>query len=181
MKKWTTKMIVEAGIMIALAFVLSRIKVYQAPNGGSVTAGSMIPIIIFSMRWGFGPGMIAGSIFGVLKLIMGGWVFSPMQAILEYPIAFGVLGLAGIFYTLKDKNKGNYLFKTIFPVFLAISARFICHLLAGVIFFAEYAGSQNPWIYSTIYQSSYLIPEFVVSAVLISIVWKPLQQTIKSR
>lgn len=181
MKKWSTKMIVEAGIMIALAFVLSRIKVYEAPNGGSVTAGSMIPILLFAMRWGFGPGIIAGAAFGTLKLIMGGWIFSPTQAILEYPVAFGVLGLAGIFYRLKGNSKGHYLFNTIFPVFLAISARFICHLLAGVIFFAEYAGDQNPWIYSFGYQSTYLIPEFIVSAILISIIWRPLQQTIKAR
>lgn len=181
MKKWSTKMIVEAGIMIALAFVLSRIKVYQAPNGGSVTAGSMIPILLFAMRWGFVPGVVAGITFGTLKLIMGGWVFSPAQAILEYPIAFGMLGLAGMLYKLNERKKGNYLFNTIFSVFLAITARFICHLLAGVIFFAEYAGTQNPWIYSAIYQSTYLIPEFIVSAILIAIIWRPLQQTIKAR
>lgn len=180
-KKWTTKMLVEAGIMIALAFVLSRIKVYQAPNGGSVTAGSMIPIILFAMRWGLAPGVIAGAAFGMLKLVMGGWFFSPAQVILEYPIAFGVLGLAGIYYNLNKKNKDRYLFNTVFPVFLAIGARFICHLLAGVIFFSENTGGQNPWLFSAIYQSSYLVPEFIVSAILISIIWKPIQQNIKAR
>ena len=61
MKKWSTKMLVEAGIMIALSIVLSRIKIYEAPQGGSVTAGSMIPIILFAMRWGVGPGVVAGA------------------------------------------------------------------------------------------------------------------------
>lgn len=62
MKKWSTKMVVEAGIMIALAYLLSRIKIYEAPQGGSVTAGSMIPILLFAMRWGVGPGIITGAI-----------------------------------------------------------------------------------------------------------------------
>lgn len=181
MKKWTTKMIVEAGIMISLAFILSRIKIYQAPNGGSVTAGSMIPILLFAMRWGVGPGVVAGALFGTLKLMMGGYVFSPAQALLEYPIAFAVLGLAGISYNLISRKRGNYLFNTIFPVFLAISGRFICHFLAGIIFFGTNTAGQHPALFSLIYQSSYLIPEFIVSAVLISIIWKPLQQTIRTR
>src|SRR5690554_5198366 len=96
MKKWSTKMLTEAGIMVALAVLLSRIKIYESPMGGSVTAGSMIPIILFAIRWGVGPGMITGAIFGVIKIILGGYVYTPVQAILEYPVAFGLLGLAGI-------------------------------------------------------------------------------------
>ncbi|WP_236911362.1 energy-coupled thiamine transporter ThiT [Clostridium sp. Cult1] len=176
MKKWSTKMLVEAGIMIALSFLLSRIKVYEAPQGGSVTAGSMIPIMLFAMRWGLGPGITAGATFGVLKLILGGWVFSPTQALLEYPIAFAFLGLAGVFSeSMENTKEGNYL-KIILSVFLAIAGRFICHLLAGVIFFSEYAGTQNPWIYSFIYQSSYLVPEFIVSAIILSLIWKPISR-----
>lgn len=179
MKKWSTKMLVEAGIMIALSVVLSRIKVYEAPQGGSVTAGSMIPILLFAMRWGLGPGVISGITFGVLKLILGGWIFSPTQAILEYPVAFGFLGLAGIFSNSIEKaNEGNYL-RIILSVFLAIGGRFICHLLAGVIFFSEYAGTQNPWIYSAGYQSSYLVPEFIISVIILSLIWKPISKVSK--
>ena len=169
-------MLVEAGIMIALSVVLSEIKIYQAPQGGSVTAGSMIPILLFAMRWGMGPGVIAGVTFGVLKLMLGGWVFSPTQAILEYPIAFGFLGLAGIFSNSIENTKGRNYFQIILSVFLAIGGRFICHLLAGVIFFAEYAGAKNPWIYSAGYQASYLVPEFIISAIILSLIWKPLSK-----
>lgn len=172
-------MLVEAGIMVALAFILSRIKIYQSPNGGSVTAGSMIPILIFAMRWGVGPGVIAGGLFGLLKLMMGGYVFTPMQAILEYPVAFGILGLAGISHKLMVRKNMNYLFSTIFPIFLAIGGRFICHFLAGIIFFSANTGGQHPAIFSLIYQSTYLVPEFIISAILISIIWKPLQQTMR--
>lgn len=179
MKKWSTKMVVEAGIMIALSVLLSRIKVYEAPNGGSVTAGSMIPILLFAMRWGARPGIVAGATFGLLKLVLGGWVFSPIQAILEYPIAFGFLGLAGIISISNDDTRPKDYFNVILSVFLAIGGRFFCHLLAGVIFFKEYAGAQNPWIYSAIYQSTYLVPEFIISSIILSLIWKPLKRIAK--
>lgn len=178
MKKWSTKMIVEAGIMLALAVVLSRIKIYQSPQGGSVTAGSMIPILLFAMRFGAGPGIIVGITFGVLKMMLGGYIFSPIQAILEYPIAFGCLGLAGL-TKWEDVLEQKYYLKTVVSTALAIGGRFVCHLLAGVIFFYEYAGDMNPWLYSMTYQASYLVPEFLVSAIILSLVWKPLRKAIK--
>lgn len=174
MKKWSTKMLVEAGIMLALSVVLSRIKVYEAPMGGSVTAGSMIPIILFSLRWGVAPGIITGATFGILKIILGGWIFSPIQAILEYPVAFGFLGLAGLF--ANDKNLDRYYMNTFIGTFLAIGGRFICHFAAGMLFFSEYAGDKNPWIYSLGYQAQYLVPEFIVSAIILSLIWKPISK-----
>lgn len=176
MKKWSTKMLVEAGILIALALILDRIKVYEAPQGGSVTAGSMIPIFLFSFRWGLGPGVVAGAIFGLLQLLLGGWVFTPTQAILEYPIAFGVLGLAGIFSNRAYEENKNSIIGIVAGILLGIGVRFICHFLAGIVFFAEYAGSQHPWIYSLVYQASYLVPEFIITAVILSLVWKPLMK-----
>ena len=176
MKKWSTKMLVEAGLMIALAIVLDRIKIFQAPQGGSVTAGSMVPIFIFAFRWGVGPGIATGAIFGLLQLILGGWVFSPIQAILEYPVAFGLLGLAGIFSSKVLDKKNNHVLGVALGVLLGLGARFICHLLAGVIFFSEYAGTQNPWIYSLVYQLSYLVPEYIITIVIIYILWKPLRK-----
>lgn len=170
-------MLVEAGVMLALAIVLSKIKIYQAPNAGSVTAGSMIPIIIFSMRWGLGPGIFAGATFGLLKLMLGGWYFSPMQILLEYPIAFGCLGLAGIFSnSLTNVKEINY-FKVVSSVLVAISGRFICHFLAGLIFFKDTLPEGiSPWISSASYQATYLVPEFVISAVLLSLLWRPLSR-----
>ena len=180
-KKWSTKMIVEAGVMLGLSVILSRIKVYEAPMGGSVTAGSMIPILLFAMRWGIVPGILVGATFGVLKIILGGWIFSPIQAILEYPIAFGFLGLAGLISNKINMENKEYYKNTILSVFLAIGGRFICHFLAGVIFFSEYAGEVNPWIYSLGYQASYLVPEFIVSVIILSIIWRPIQKAVSSR
>ena len=176
-KKWTTKMLVEAGVMLALALVLDRIKIYRMPLGGSVTAGSMIPIIIFSMRWGLGPGIIAGVTYGVLKLILGGYILNPIQAILEYPLAFGCLGLSGVFSDSLTKIKEINYPKIIASVFIAISGRFICHLIAGVVFFSsDLPEGVNAWANSAIYQGSYLVPEFIIGAVLLSLLWKPLSK-----
>lgn len=176
MKKWSTKMLVEAGILIALALILDRIKIYEAPQGGSVTAGSMIPIFLYSFRWGLGPGVVAGAIFGLLQLLLGGWIFTPIQAILEYPVAFGMLGLAGIFSNKVYEENKNSIIGIVAGILLGIGVRFICHFLAGIVFFAEYAGSQHPWIYSLVYQASYLVPEFIITAVILSLVWKPLMK-----
>lgn len=170
-------MLVEAGVMLALAIVLSKIKIYEAPNGGSVTAGSMIPIILFSMRWGLGPGIVAGVTFGLLKLMLGGWTFSPMQIILEYPIAFGCLGLAGMFSDSLTKIKEINYFKVVAAVFIAVGGRFICHFAAGLIFFKDtLPEGVNPWIASATYQATYLVPEFIIGAVLLSLLWKPLSR-----
>lgn len=174
-------MVVEAGIMLALSVVLSRFKIYEAPQGGSVTAGSMIPILLFAMRWGVGPGIFTGATFGILKIILGGWIFSPTQAILEYPVAFGLLGLAGLFSGQNNNSNGRYYFNVIISTALAVGGRFLCHLFAGVIFFSEYAGDKNPWIYSLSYQASYLVPEFIVSVIILSIIWKPLQKAMESK
>lgn len=174
MKKWNTKMLVEAGIMIGLALVLDQITIYQAPQGGSITAGSMVPIFIFAFRWGFIPGITAGTAFGILQLMFGAYIFSPIQAILEYPVAFGFLGLAGLFAKKVSNIKLNNAFGIAFGIFLGLGARFLCHLFAGVIFFGEYAGTQNPWIYSLLYQLSYLVPEFIITTTLIYFMWKPL-------
>ena len=176
MKKWSTKMLIEAGIMIALATILSRIKIYKAPMGGSVTAGSMIPIILFALRWGTKPGIITGATFGVLKIILGGSVYTPIQAILEYPVAYGLLGFVGII-SLNEEFKVNDYFKLVLGVFLAIGGRFLCHFIAGIVFFKQYTPEGiSPWKYSLGYQAQYLLPEFIISAIILSLIWKPISK-----
>lgn len=175
-KKWSTKMIAEGGIMIALATLLSYVKVYEAPQGGSITAGSMIPIMIFAIRWGVGPGIIVGGIYGVLQCILNPQVYHIAQFFLDYPLAFACLGFVGIFNFKREKYTTKDYIVLIIGILLSVGGRFICHLLSGVIFFAEYAGGQNPWIYSAGYQMSYLLPEFIISAVVMSILLKPLSK-----
>ncbi len=178
-KRSKVLMLTEGGMMIALSALLSYVRIYQAPNGGSVTAGSMIPIMIFAIRWGLGPGLAVGATYGLLDFILKPYFVHPLQLLLDYPLAFGSLGLAGIAYVLtKNKGKSGY-GPVMLGVSLAIVGRLIFHVLSGVVFFAEYAGSQNPWIYSIAYNATYLVPELVISLIVMIIVWKPIQKFIR--
>lgn len=180
-KTWNVRMLAEGGMMIALATILSYIKVYEAPNGGSVTAGSMIPIILFAIRWGLTPGLGVGATYGVLQFALKPYFYHPIQFILDYPLAFGLLGLAGIAYYIKDKSSVKGYISVSIAIFIGILGRMLSHVLAGVIFFAEYAGDRNPWIYSIEYNAIYLVPEFIISCIIILLIWRPLQRTIKSK
>lgn len=175
-KKWNVKMLAEGGIMIALATILSYIKLFKAPQGGSITAGSMVPIMIFAMRWGVGPGLLVGGLYGLLQCVLDPQVYYPVQFFLDYPIAFGFLGLAGIAKMGNKQLSNKDYFMIVLGVLLAIGGRFVSHLLSGVIFFAEYAGDQNPWLYSTLYNGGYLLPEFIISSVILVLLWKPLSK-----
>jgi len=168
-------MIVEGGVMIALATALSFLKVYKAPFGGSVTAGSMIPIIIFAIRWGLAPGLLVGTAYGLIQFLVEPYFYHVVQFILDYPIAFGLLGLAGIANINENKTRGNNIILVSIGIFLAILGRFVAHLLSGVVFFYEYAGEMNPWLYSSLYNGGYLGVEFIVSVVIIILLWKPIR------
>lgn len=162
MKKINVRMLAEAGAMIALALVLHMIKIFRMPQGGSVTLGSMVPILLFGIRWGKGWGGIVGCVFGLLNFILGNEsVFHPLSFILDFLVPFALVGFfAGMF-----NNKG---IKGIFlGTFLGFLGRFISHVLSGAIVFYEYAGNQNPWIYSIVYNGTYLLPELVISFILV--------------
>lgn len=177
-KKWNVKMLTEGGMMIALAALLSYIKIYQAPNGGSVTAGSMIPILLFAIRWGVGPGIVVGASYGMLDFILKPYFYHPIQMILDYPLAYGLLGLAGIGHVIKNKDKYNEILIISIGVFLAIGGRMFSHVVSGVVFFAEYAGDVNPWIYSIGYNATYLVPELIISLFILILIWKSFKKTI---
>ena len=170
-----TRVMTEGGLMIALSVLLSQIKVYEMANGGSVTAGSMIPILLYAMRWGTLPGMFIGSLYGVLKFMLKPNFYHPIQFLLDYPIPFALLGLAGIGYIYKneDSMKQNVLIVT--GVTLGIFGRFVSHVLSGAIFFAEYSGGKNPWLYSIGYNSTYLVPELIISVIILLLIWKPIK------
>jgi len=159
-----TRMLVEAGLMIAIAQVLSYIVIFESPQGGSITAGSMVPIIIFAIRWGAKPGLLAGAVYGILQFVLGPkWSFHPVSLLLDYPVPFACLGLAGLW----RKN----IWTIGLGVTLGIFGRFVSHLISGVVVFASYAGEQNPWIYSIIYNASYLVPELVICLVITAILY----------
>lgn len=168
--KMNVRALVEAGVMIALAYVLSLISIWKMPQGGSVTPGSMIPILIYAYRWGPKNGIFAGAVYGTIQFILGPkWSFHPISILFDYTIAFAWLGLAGAF--------GKSLVKGMMGVTLAIALRFASHVISGVFVFASYAPEgMNPWIYSSIYNGSYLGVELIISIVVFALLYKPLEK-----
>ena len=156
-KEMDTRVLAEVAMSVALAYVLNLIIVYHLPQGGSITLGSMVPILLVALRRGPRIGIFAGTVFGIVQLFLGGYWFTLAQVIIDYPLAFACLGLAGFF----RKNP-------LVGVAVSMVGRFICHLASGVIFFGVYAPPElGPYVYSAIYNGSFMLPESVISAVLI--------------
>lgn len=175
--RMSTKMVVEAGIMIGLATALSYFKILEMPQGGSVTLGSMIPIILFSLRYGLVPGLMAGSVYGVVQFFVGPYFVHPIQFVLDYPLAFGLLGVSGLFQA--QFQKGSFVAPVIGGI-MAIALRLAMHVCSGAVFFAEYTPEgMNPWIYSTVYNGSYLGVELVLTVVVLGLLVKPLSKLAK--
>ncbi len=158
--KITTKQLAVVAICIALAYVASMIK-FQMPQGGSVTAGRMFFICIIGYFFGPGIGILGGVASGLLDMTMGFYVVHPVQFIMDYILGFGVLGLSGFFRKTKYGLQVGYCVGGL--------SRLVCSWLSGAIFFAEYAGEQNAFIYSIIYNGSYIIPEMVLTLIIISV------------
>lgn len=155
-----TRKLTEMAMMIALAVMCSFIKVWEMPQGGSV-ALTMIPLLLISFRLGTVCGMISGGVYGIISMLISGVIYHPASILLDYIFAFALVGLAGFF---RRDLKG-----IIFGSFVGVAGRFLSSLISGAVIFEEYApAGQNPWIYSLVYQATYMIPELVICiAVLI--------------
>lgn len=149
--------LVEAAVMVALASVLSVIVVYRMPQGGSITPASMVPLLVLALRRGPRLGLMAGAVYGLIQFWLDPYMVHWAQFILDYPLAFALLGVAGFFPRWPFAG-----------VTAGVAGRFASHVLSGVIFFASYAPpGVNPWVYSLAYNASYLAPELVLSLVVV--------------
>ena len=168
----------EGAIFVALAQVLGYIKLFELPQGGSVGIG-MLPIFIYCARWGFGPGMLASIAYSVLQLLLDGAYAWGWQSILgDYIFAFSVLGLAGLF----SKQKNGFFTGCC----VGSAARFLVHYLTGVFVWGEYMPETffgmtmtTPWIYSALYNGSYMLLDLVFCLLLGWLLWKPLGKYIR--
>ena len=154
-RKWTSRMLANAAICMALSFVLSYIRLFKLPQGGSVTPASLLPVIAFVYYYGSVPGLVVGIAYGLLQMIQDPWIVGVTQALLDYPLAFGCIAFAGVAGDLTRKHGWNELAGWIGGVAATGVGRFICHVLSGVVFFAEYAAEAGlpPLVYSTGYNS----------------------------
>ena len=155
-KKIDTKKLTTASLCIALSFVLSYIRIFKLPQGGSITLGSLIPLFIFAYIYGAKDGILVGAVYGILQFIQEPYIVHWAQVLIDYPLAFGALGLAGL--SKKSLPLG---------MILGGFARLFFHVISGVIFFASYAPEgQNVFVYSLIYNLTYLMPDLILCVVI---------------
>ena len=155
--KFSTRTMIYVALMIALAFILQQIKIIHMPQGGSVTPGGMIPLILISFRYGMKTGAIAGFLFGFMEMMIDPFFVHPIQILFDYPLPYMSMCLAGLF---KDRR--------IISVTIAFVARFACHVISGVVFFAEYAPEgMSPMMYSLAFNATYLLPELLISIAVV--------------
>ena len=154
-QKWTPQMMANAAICMALSFVLSYIRLFKMPQGGSITPASLLPILAFAFYHGSIPGLVTGIAYGFLQMIQDPWIVGAVQAVLDYPLAFGCIVCAGVIGQMQRRHGWNELACWLAAVLTTGIGRFICHVLSGVVFFAEYAEGtgMSPMVYSLSYNS----------------------------
>lgn len=165
--KWSATTLAFASLAIALSFLLSYIRLYKLPQGGSITPASMLPLMLFSYAFGMVPGLLSGVAYGLLQLLQDPTILTPMQVILDYPLAFAMTAFAGILGAWARKGGSDRVALGV-GITLACALRFVCAVLSGVLFFAEYAqgSGYSPVVYSVVYNGSYMLPETVICLVV---------------
>lgn len=147
--------LVEGALCVALSVVLSNARLFSLSQGGSITI-EMAPIFFFAYRHGFKWGVLVGALSGLLQLMFGGYIIHSVQAILDYSVAFGSLGVLGLFQK-----------RFVLGLFCAGTLRLLCHVLSGVIFFSSYVPEgQNAWVYSIVYNAAFMVPSLILSGVV---------------
>lgn len=182
-KKNRIHLLAESAIMVALAAVLSMLKVWQSPYGGSVTVLSMAPIILLSLRHGVKVGLLGGLAYSLIQLLQGfgnlAWIPTPMGIVLcalfDYILPFTLLGLGGCFRSGK-LGKNPFLCAVLGALLVSV-IRYFCHVVSGAVIWYEldrewYADDPThivnlygPWMFSIIYSAIYMVPEIIATTV----------------
>lgn len=161
-KGFDSKTISYAGVCIAMSFALSYLRIVKMPQGGSITIASLLPLMVYSYMFGTKKGVIAGMIYGVLQAFQDNYILHPAQFLLDYPVAFASIGLAGMFAKTKALEKLPQV-QFALGAIVAGLARFLMHFLSGVFAFGSYAGDTNVALYSFLYQAGYVLPDLVIA------------------
>ena len=159
-KKLSARQLVFCAAAIALGTVLSNIKLFRFPTGGSITLLSMLIVTLPGYWFGLGAGLMTGVAYGVLQLLIDPYVLFPAQLIVDYLLAFGALGLSGLFYSKKHGLAKGYV--------TGILGRYLFAVISGWIFFGTYAWEGwNPFFYSLVYNGIYIFSEAAVTIIII--------------
>ena len=161
-KKADTKALAVSALLVALSIILNQLVLFRMPQGGSITAFSMVPIVLCAYFFGVRRGLMAGMCVGLINLLFNPYVIHPVQLLLDYPMAFGALAFGGIFASRKAGIVKGYIF--------GVLCRYVCAVLSGVIFFGAYAPEGfNAITWSLWYNATYLAVEGIVSVVILCI------------
>ena len=161
-KSMSAKQLAFCAIALALGMVTSMIKLFHFPFGGSVTLFSMLFICLVGYFYGPGTGIMTAVAYGVLQFIFGPSIYYPLQVLVDYPLAFGALGLSGIFWKSRNGLLKGYI--------VGVVGRYVFSVISGWVFFGEYAW--DGWAalpYSLCYNGAYIFSELVITVILISI------------
>ncbi|MDR7076730.1 thiamine transporter [Neobacillus niacini] len=179
-KRNNTLFLVEVAVFSALAYLLDMVSGLLSlkiwPQGGSISI-AMIPIFLMSFRWGWKGGILSGFLLGLLQFILGfSQIYTLLQGIIDYGVAFSVVGLAGIFAaqvknSLANNNKKSWITYVVLGTFLGSALRYLAHVYSGIVFFGEYAPAGQPVaVYSFVYNGTYMLPSFIVSAIIVILI-----------
>ena len=160
-------MLVYISLMLAFSIILQQLRLYHFPQGGSVTLGSMIPILLLSYRYGMSTGALAGFLFGLIDILQDPFILHPIQVLFDYPLPYMSLGLAALIPSHK-----------FISTLIAFICRFACHFISGIVFFASYAPEgMSPIIYSLTANATYFLPECIICFVILKFL--PLERLLK--
>lgn len=185
----TVRKLTESAIFIAIATVLSFLKI-DLPFGGGVTIVSMLPLVIVSHRWGWKWGVFTAFAYGVLQMLFGldnvGYATTFLTAVgvifLDYIIAYTVIGLSGIF----DKPCGKTRKSVCIGIAVTFFLRFLCHYITGVWIWGGWMPESfmnmtmtSPWVYSLLYNGWYMLAELILTEIVANILYAPLAKYIR--
>lgn len=170
MKENRILIIAETSIMVALAVALSFIK-FKAPwaYGGSVSL-EMLPIVLMAYRRGVKTGIITGMVFGIVDFLINPYFVFPLSILVDYPIAFMLVGFSGIIKLNIDARRLKQTIQIVTGTFVGSGLRFLAHFVSGYVWWNQYAPKGTPvWSYSLVYNAGYMVPSFILTAVVMVI------------
>ncbi|MDE7296876.1 MAG: energy-coupled thiamine transporter ThiT [Clostridia bacterium] len=163
-KDFDSKSISYAAVCIAMSFALSYLRLWEMPQGGSITPASLLPLMVYSYMFGVRKGVFAGLIYGILQAVQDPWIIHPAQFLLDYPVAFAAIGLSGMFARMKKLERLPQVQFALGAVVASV-LRFAAHVFSGVFAFSEYATLDNVWAYSSLYNSFVFVDIAIVIVV----------------
>ncbi|NJI52788.1 energy-coupled thiamine transporter ThiT [Bacillus subtilis] len=180
--------LIEIAIMTAAAVILDIVSgmFLSMPQGGSVSI-MMIPIFLISFRWGVKAGLTTGLLTGLVQIAIGNlFAQHPVQLLLDYIVAFAAIGISGCFASsvrnaAVSKTKGKLSVSVVSAVFIGSLLRYAAHVISGAVFFGSFAPKGTPvWIYSLTYNATYMVPSFIICAIVLCLLFMTAPRLLKS-